>query len=59
MGDWKKKQNYIKKWVNKSVIGLPRKTIKKGQYEQTTEALFVKFSQLQEMGSLVSDYATS
>jgi hypothetical protein len=43
VGNWRQKREEIKKYVNKSVSGggVPsRKTLKKGNYEQTSEALF-------------------
>lgn len=57
VGDWRRNRKNIEKWVNESVSagsGSTRKTMKKGDYEQTTEALFLWFSQLRGMGSPVS-----
>lgn len=58
VGDWKRKRSDIEKWVNERVSaggsGLSRKTMKKGEYEQTSEALFLWFSQLRATGSPVS-----
>lgn len=55
--DWRRNRKNIEKWVNESVSagsGSTRKTMKKGDYEQTTEVLFLWFSQLRGMGSPVS-----
>lgn len=57
VGDWRRKREEIEKYVNKSLsVGgvSSRKTLKKGDYEQTCEALFLWFSQLRGMGSPVS-----
>lgn len=52
--DWKWKQNDIEKWVKQSVSGgsvLARKTMRKGEYQHTSDVLFVWFSQLRGIGS--------
>nr|CAD7428514.1 unnamed protein product [Timema monikensis] len=54
--DWKLKLNDIEKWINKSASGgrgLAITTLKKGEYEHTFEAVFLWFSQLRGMGSLI------
>lgn len=57
VGDWRRKRKEIEQWVSKSVSGgsdLLRKTMKKGEYEQTSEALFLWFSNLRGLGSPIS-----
>ncbi|XP_046686190.1 jerky protein homolog-like [Homalodisca vitripennis] len=57
VGDWRRKRKDIEQWVNKSVSDgsdLLRKTMKKGEYEQTSEALFLWFSNLRGVGSPIS-----
>lgn len=57
VGDWRRKRKEIENFLNKSASGgsgLSRKTLKKGDYEQTSEALLLWFSQLRGMGSPVT-----
>uniref|UniRef100_A0A1B6LHZ8 HTH CENPB-type domain-containing protein n=1 Tax=Graphocephala atropunctata TaxID=36148 RepID=A0A1B6LHZ8_9HEMI len=60
VGDWKRKRSDIEKWVHQHVnasaggSGLPRKTMKKGEYELTSEALFLWFCQIRGMASPIT-----
>ncbi|XP_046666442.1 jerky protein homolog [Homalodisca vitripennis] len=57
VGDWRRKRKDIEQWVNKSVSDgsdLLRKTMKKWEYEQTSEELFLWFSNLRGLGSPIS-----
>jgi transposase-like protein len=59
VGDWRRKRAEIEKWFSQraSVCDseiLNRKTMKKGEFEQTSEALFLWFVQMRDKGSPIS-----
>jgi transposase len=56
VGDWKRKRGENEKWCSQRASisadeNASRKTMKKGEFEKTSEALFLWFTQMREKGS--------
>jgi transposase-like protein len=59
VGDWRRKRAEIEKLCSQRASvrdseNLSRKTMKKGEFEQTSEALFLWFTQMRDKGSPIS-----
>lgn len=59
VGDWKKKREEIEKWCSQRSAGMGsenvhRKTMKKGEFEKTSQALYTWFVEMKQNGSPVS-----
>lgn len=54
VGDWRRKRAEIEKWCSQKDNESKRKTMKTGEFEKTSSALFMWFTQLRSKGSPVS-----
>jgi hypothetical protein len=59
VGDWKGKRGEIKKWCSQRASvsadeNASRKTMKKREFEKTSEALILWFTQMRDKGSPIS-----
>lgn len=58
VGDWKRRRQELEEWCWRSFetdsVRVKRKTMKKGEFNKTSEALFMWFLQMKEEGNTVS-----